>query len=307
MIRMQKPIALLFLVVSSVVTHAEMHHARADGHPDREFKECSVCPAMVAIPAGSFIMGSPSGEPGRFDAEGPQRRVAIGAFALGKYDVTVAEFLLFLEDTDYQPVPCQPLIGLSWKTERRGLAYSPGGTDPPLWPASCLNWNDAEAYVSWLNSKVRNLPSAAGHRTGPYRLPSEAEWEYAARAGSTTARWWGDQIGVGNANCDSCGSRWDGRTLAPVGTFGPNQFGLYDMLGNVWQWVADCWHDSYLGAPTDGEVWAGGDCTHHVVRGGSWANVPILIRSAERGSVNTQGGDFDYSNVTGFRVARTLP
>jgi formylglycine-generating enzyme required for sulfatase activity len=262
---------------------------------------------MVAVPAGSFLMGSPPGESGRFDAEGPQRRVSVRAFALGKYDVTVAEFLTFLEDTGYQPLPCQPLIGLSWESAGHGLAYPPGGNGPPRWPADCLNWNDAQAYIAWLNTKVRNLPSAAGHRTGPYRLPSEAEWEYAARAGSVTARWWGEEIGVGNANCDSCGSRWDGRTLAPVGSFGPNRFGLYDMLGNVWQWVADCWHDNYLGAPRDAEVWAGGDCARHVVRGGSWANVPVLIRSAERGSVNTDGSDFDYSNVTGFRVARTLP
>lgn len=298
---MRHLLSALILVLASILP------AAAAGHPDREFQECSVCPVMVAIPAGSFVMGSPSSEPGRFDAEGPQHRVAIKAFALGKYDVTVGEFLEFLEQTGYQPQPCQPLIGLSWHSPGHGLAYPPGNATPPLWPASCLNWNDAEAYVAWLNAKVHDLPSAAGHRTGPYRLPSEAEWEYAARAGTSAARWWGEGIGAGNANCQGCGSPWDGNLLAPVGSFGPNAFGLYDMLGNVWQWVADCWHDNYLSAPAEGGVWAGGDCTRHVIRGGSVSNEPIFVRSAARGHVDTDGRDFDYSNNAGFRIARSLP
>ena len=144
-------------------------------------------------------------------------------------------------------------------------------------------------------------------RNGPYRLPTEAEWEYAARAGTTTARWWGDGIGTGEANCNGCGSKWDGQLIAPVGTFGPNPFGLYDMLGNVWQWVEDCWHESYVGAPTDGSAWQSGDCGKRVLRGGSWSNVPIYIRSASRSRSVAAGGDVDYSNYAGFRVARSLP
>jgi formylglycine-generating enzyme required for sulfatase activity len=303
MVRPQKSIALLFMIVMGVLPHAEMHPARAGDHPDREFRECSVCPAMVAIPAGSFVMGSPAGEPGRFDAEGPQRRVTVSAFALGKYNVTVAEFLLFLEDTDYQPIPCQPLIGLSWKTARRGLAYSPGGTDPPLWPASCLNWNDAEAYVSWLNSKVHSLPSASGHQTGPYRLPSEAEWEYAARAGTHTRYYWGDDAANGDANCDGCGGEGTREQTAPVGTLKPNAFGLHDMVGNVWEWVEDPWHETYVGAPTDASVWLqDSDPNFRMIRGGSWRNESERVRSASRVRRHRLV-EFD---TLGFRVARTL-
>ena len=263
---------------------------------------------MVGIPAGKFVMGSPATEPGRFDAEGPQHTVSVRAFALGKLDVTTAEFLTFLRQTGYQPAPCNPILGLTWKVPVRGLAYPPGMTDAPLVPAVCLSWNDAQAYIKWLNGKVRGA-TATGTAApgGPYRLPSEAEWEYAARGGTTTARWWGEALGTGNADCEGCGSQWDGKLIAPVGSFGPNPFGLYDMLGDVWQWVNDCWNESYVGAPTDGSTWATGDCSMHVLRGGSWSNVAIFIRSASRSKSDATGKDFDYSIYAGFRVARTLP
>lgn len=274
---------------------------------DREFQECSECPKMVAIPGGKFVMGSPVAEQGRFDAEGPQHVVSVKAFAIGKYDVTNREFLTFLRETGYQPPICDTTWNMGWQVPRRGFAYAPGGpAAPPLEPAYCLNWNDAQAYIAWLNSKVRHLASAAGERKGPYRLPSEAEWEYAARAGTTMARWWGDATGVGKANCHGCGSKWDGREIAPVGSFGPNPFGIYDMLGNVWEWVEDCWNESYVGAPTDGRAWTNGDCTKRVVRGGSWSNVPVFVRSAMRSKGDAQGQGFDYSSYTGFRLVRSL-
>jgi formylglycine-generating enzyme required for sulfatase activity len=116
----------------------------------------------------------------------------------------------------------------------------------------------------------------------PYRLLTEAEWEYAARAGTTTAYFWGDEIGKGNANCNGCGSEWDARKTSPVGSFKPNKFGLYDMAGNVWQWVQDCYHDDYKGAPTDGSAWTSGDCSRRVVRGGSSGNSPQDLRAAIR-------------------------
>ena len=121
------------------------------------------------------------------------------------------------------------------------------------------------------------------------------------------ARWWGDDIGVGNANCNGCGSKWDGRLIAPVGSFGPNPFGLYDMFGNVWQWMGDCWNESYVGAPNNGSTWTNGDCSKRVLRGGSWINVPVFIRSATRSRADATGRDFDYSNYAGIRVVRTLP
>jgi formylglycine-generating enzyme required for sulfatase activity len=262
---------------------------------------------MIAVPAGKFTMGSPATEHGRFDSEGPQHAVSVRAFALGKYDVTSTEFLVFLRETGYQPAPCNPVLGLSWRSPGRGYAFPPGPSDPPLWPATCLSWDDARAYIAWLNARLRGTPSVSGSRGGPYRLPSEAEWEYAARAGTATERWWGDAIGSASANCNGCGSKWDGSLLAPIGSFGPNPFGLYDMLGNVWQWVDDCWNESYIGAPDDGSAWTKGDCSKRVMRGGSWINVPVFIRSAARSRGDADGADSDYSSYAGFRVARTLP
>jgi formylglycine-generating enzyme required for sulfatase activity len=281
--------------------------ARAQDTKEREFKECDECPAMVGIPAGSFTMGSQATEPGRFDTEGPPHRVSVKAFALGKYAVTSREFLVFLKDTGYQPAPCNPILRLMWRSPGGGIAYAPYDAEPPRRPAVCLDWKDAGAYVAWLNSKVRAARPALAGSTGPYRLPTEAEWEYAARAGTTTARWWGEAIGVGNANCNGCGSAFDYRLLSDVDSFPPNPFGLYGMLGNAWQWTDDCWHESYAGAPTDGSAWMAENCVKHVIRGGSWDNVPIVIRSATRSGSGPNGGEFDYSSLAGFRVARTLP
>ena len=136
----------------------------------------------------------------------------------------------------------------------------------------------------------------------PYRLLTEAEWEYAARAGTTTAYYWGDEIGKANANCNGCGSQWDNRETSPVGSFKPNAFGLYDMSGNVLQWVEDCYHDNYDDAPTDGSAWTSGDCSRRVVRGGSWYSDPQYLRSADRFGYAT---DFRSGDL-GFRLARTL-
>jgi formylglycine-generating enzyme required for sulfatase activity len=271
------------------------------------FKDCSECPEMLPIPGGTFVMGSRRDEHGRFDSEGPQHSVSLRAFALGKYDVTNEEFLKFLRETGYQPAPCDPILGLSWTSLGKGIAYAPGNWPPGNDPATCLNWYDAQAYIVWLNARVRAQGVQTPGNKELYRLPSEAEWEYAARAGTTTARWWGDAIGGGHANCNGCGSSYDGILIAPVGSFAPNRFGLYDMLGNVWQWTADCWNESYVGAPADGSVWARGDCSKRVLRGGSWSNVPEFLRSAARNKADAAGGDFDYSNYAGFRVARTLP
>jgi formylglycine-generating enzyme required for sulfatase activity len=273
----------------------------------REFRECADCPTMVGIPAGRFAMGSPASETGRFDAEGPQHYVTVKAFALGKYDVTTEEFLRFLRATGYQPAPCNPILNETWRSPGHGLAYPPYDVIPPRWPAVCLDWKDANAYIAWLNAKVHRERPSISNRVGPYRLPSEAEWEFAARAGTVTARWWGDALGNGRANCNGCGSKWDYSELSSVDTFSPNAFGLYGMLGNAWQWTADCWHPSYVGAPTDGRAWRSGDCSKHVVRGGSWDNVPIFVRSAVRTGAMNDGKDYDYSTLTGFRLARDLP
>jgi formylglycine-generating enzyme required for sulfatase activity len=154
--------------------------------------------------------------------------------------------------------------------------------------------NSATSYVAWLSNKTSK----------PYRLLTEPEYEYAMRAGTQTAYWWGNDIGKGNANCDGCGSRWDGRQTAPVGSFAPNEFGLYDMSGNVWEWVEDCWHDSYRGSPLDGSAWttACTDVSQRVIRGGSWNDGPQGLRSA----VRLRYSEGSRHNDIGFRLARTL-
>lgn len=275
--------------------------ASAQEHKEREFQECRDCPVMVGIPAGAFMMGSPASEHGRFDTEGPLHRVSVKAFAIGKYDVTSEEFLAFLRQTAYQPVPCNSLLGMAWRSPGDGHAYPPDEVEPRRWPAVCLDWKDAQAYIAWLNAKVGR------GKNGPYRLPSEAEWEYAARGGTTTARWWGDAIGMDNADCNGCGSKWDDSELAGVDNFNPNPFGLYGVLGTAWQWTQDCWHPNYVGAPKDASPWMTGDCTKHVLRGGSWDNLPIFVRSAARSGGADDGGEYDYSSLAGFRVARDLP
>jgi formylglycine-generating enzyme required for sulfatase activity len=164
----------------------------------------------------------------------------------------------------------------------------PSGTKP----VNNVSWDHAQQYVAWFSMMTGQ----------PYRLLTEAEWEYAARAGAATAYFWGDDIGKGNANCNGCGSAWDYREPAPVGSFNPNRFGLYDMAGNLSQWVQDCYHVNYNGAPVDGSAWTTGNCIRRVVRGGAWNIAPVGIRSAARSrhpSVFLSGG-------TGFRVARTL-
>jgi formylglycine-generating enzyme required for sulfatase activity len=276
--------------------------ANAQTRHDREFHECRECPEMVGIPAGQFVMGSPKTEPGRFDSEGPQHAVSIKAFALGKYDITTAQFIAFLKSTGHRPAPCNRILGLGWDSPGRGLEQQ-----PPRWPAVCLGWTDAEAFIAWLNAEVHKARPSLEPGKGPYRLPSEAEWEYAARAGTTTARWWGQAIGVNKANCNGCGSPFDDRLLADVDAFAPNPFGLFGMLGNAWQWTADCWHANYLHAPDDGRAWVERNCAKHVIRGGSWNSLPALVRSASRSFSTDDGGDYDYSSLTGFRVARDLP
>jgi formylglycine-generating enzyme required for sulfatase activity len=310
LVRFLFPVALVFPAILALAA-APAAPPSNPGLAERSFKECPECPRMVGIPAGRFVMGSPAQEPGRFDSEGPQHVVTVKAFALAEEPVTSEAFLTFLRATGYQPQPCNALLGLSWHQLGRGIATAPYDQEPPDWPAVCLDLSDARAYIAWINKRARAAHPALAARKddGPYRLPSEAEWEYAARAGTRTARWWGEDIGKNNANCNGCGSRWDNRLLAPVGSFAANPFGLKDMLGNSWEWTADCWHPSYVGAPADSRPWAEPGCVRHVIRGGAWNNIPIFVRSAARAGADFDGAEqnYDYSTLTGFRLARDLP
>src|SRR5262249_10215759 len=199
--------------------------------PLASFRECAKdCPEMIVVPAGRFTMGSPATEKGHNGTEGPQHLVTITKpFAVSKFDVTFADW-----------DACVSVGGCPQEGRAADIGWG-RGTRPVIY----VSWDDAQAYVAWLS-----------WMTGmPYRLLSEAEWEYAARAGTTTAYFWGDEIGENNANCKGCGGQWNGSGTAPVGSFKPNSFGLYDMAGNVWQWVQDCHHSNYNGAPNDGSAW----------------------------------------------------
>ena len=244
--------------------------------PLANFHECAKdCPEMIVIPAGAFTMGSPATERGRFDNEGPQQMVTIAKpFAVSKFDVTFADWDACVS------------VGACPRATDSGF-----GRDPK--PVINVGWDDAQTYVAWLSKMTGQ----------PYRLLTEAEWEYAARAGTTTAYYWGDHIGQGNANCKGCGSQWDGKQqTSPVGSFAANRFGLYDVAGNVWQWVQDCYHPDYNGAPAEGSAWTSGDCSYRVVRGGSWFNLPRGHRTAFRLGRAT----VTRNNGIGFRVGRTL-
>ena len=259
------------------------------------FRDCARCPEMVVVPAGSFLMGSPESEKGHVENEGPVHRVRIAApFAVGVYEVTFEEWDACGEDggcRGHEPET-------RWGRGRR--------------PVINVSWEDAQAYVGWLSAKT-------GKR---YRLPSESEWEYAARAGTRTSRPWGDseseecryangvddlrlhdyrngrEVVAEVAECD------DGyKMTAPVGRYEANAWGLHDVLGNVWEWTEDCWHVGYAGAPADGSAWESGGCSRRVLRGGSCRYSPkFRLRSALR----TADAANNRERFTGFRVARTL-
>ena len=260
----------------------------------KKFRDCADCPEMMVVPAGSFTMGSRPLGGSRYNTEGPPRRVTIGRpLAVGKYEVTRGEFARFAATTGHETGnSCSTREGGTWRRRSGSNWRNPGFEQTGRDPAVCVNWRDAKAYVGWLSRET-------GKR---YRLLSEAEWEYAARAGTRKSYHWGNSIGRNRANCSRCGSRWDNERTAPVGSFGANRFGLYDMHGNVREWVEDCWHDSYRGAPSDGRAWTEGECKDRVLRGGSWDTGPWRLRSAFRSWDRPGFRSDDF----GFRVARTL-
>lgn len=234
-----------------------------------EFRDCPTCPLMVSLEPGSFEMGS-NEDP----TERPPHRVTIRAFAIGKFEVTAAEWQACVTGG--------------------GCTYRPPPADgPPVRrPIENLSWTDATEYVRWLRQ-------ATGK---PYRLPSEAEWEYAAAAGTASRFGWGEQPGINHADCKGCSAAHDDIRPADTDAFTPNAWGLHAMEGGVAEWVEDCWHVSYRGAPADGEAWRAPNCARHVLRGGSWMNPPGDITVRVRNFYDT-GVRYE---ANGLRVALTL-
>ncbi|MGP0088646.1 MAG: SUMF1/EgtB/PvdO family nonheme iron enzyme [Xanthobacteraceae bacterium] len=251
--------------------------------PKDVFRECDKCPEMVVIPAGSFTMGSPASEERHGSDEEPQHSVTIAKrFAAGRFAVTFDEWAACVAGGGCNGY--EPSDPLGWGRGRQ--------------PVIRVSWDDAKAYVAWLSRKTGK----------PYRLLSEAEREYVTRAGTTTTFWWGASISTSQANYDgrytyAGGPKGEFRQkTVPVDTFQPNPWGLYQVHGNVYEWVEDCWHDSYTGAPSDGSPWVSGECKYRVIRGGSWNWLPWYIRAAWRSS----GSPDQRLYVGGFRLARAL-
>ena len=254
----------LWVMMSTAHAQASLSHK-----PGETFRDCPSCEELVVIPPGDFQMGSTENP-----AEGPQHHVSIPRpFAVGRREVTFAEW-------------DECVAGGSCKYSPSDHGWGRGDR-----PVIDVSWDDARDFVAWLTKKTGQ----------PYRLLSEAEWEYSARAGAVTAYWWGRDIGSGRANCLECGGAAAHQT-APAGSFRPNAFGLYDTSGNAAEWVQDCWNASYRGAPSDGSAWTAGDCTLHVLRGGSFASKAAAVRSAARFRYDE---DVRYY-ANGFRVARDL-
>lgn len=262
--------------------------AKPEFEPFQQFRDCRLCPEMVVVPPGEFQMGSLAFEDGRDDSEGPRHPVRIAeAFAVSIMETTVRQMEAFQADTDW-----------AWdmKCDRRNRSR------PPDHPAVCVGWRDAAAYADWL-----------AHATGkPYRLPTEAEWEYMARAGTDTTRHWGNgsedlcryanvkDARVGGRDAANCRDSHKG--TGTVGSYEPNDWGIHDVLGNVFEWTQDCWRGSYRGAPVDGSAWFDGDCRRRVLRGGSFRHGPDWSRSASRNHAAVD----ERREDAGFRVVRAI-
>lgn len=243
--------------------------AAPDTGPGGTFQDCPTCPVMARVPAGGFMMGQGAKDPAAL----PAHHVTLRAFALGQSPVTVAEWRLCAAEGGCAPPP--------------RMAVTEDST-----PLHNVSWDDAQTYLTWLSRKAGQT----------YRLPSEAEWEYAARAGTTTRYWWSDQIGIGLANCGDCGGPQEARAPMPATAFQPNAFNLHGMGGGVAQWTADCWFPNYAGAPADGSARDGKACTKRVLRGGSFKSARDDITPVARNFYDAPVRYF----TNGFRVARDL-
>jgi formylglycine-generating enzyme required for sulfatase activity len=265
--RSRSLLVLLFLCAGAPLGYAQ---APASHRPGEVFRDCPDCEELVVAPPGEFEMGWADNA-----AEAPVHHVVIARpFAIGRREVTFAQWDL-----------CVAAGACKYNPSDHGWGRGER-------PVIDVSWDDLKPYIGWLSQKTGQT----------YRLPSEAEWEYAARAGSETPYWWGPEVGTGRARCQECGGE-QARQTAPVGSFRPNPFGLFDTAGNAAEWVQDCWNPSYRGAaPHDGSAWNDGDCTVHVLRGGSFGSKANAVRSSARFRYDE---DVRYY-ANGFRVARDL-
>jgi len=271
------------------------------------FRDCPTCPLMKALAPGVFSQGAPDTQPNSTAFEKPAHTVRIPyPLGVGVYEITVGEFREFVTATQHKSAGCQTYDG-TWQARSDLNWDNVGFSQTATHPVVCVSWRDAREYAAWLS-----------HKTGQrYRLPSDSEWEYAARAGSSLRRPWDDREDTAckdaNVADQTAAQQFPGWKVhacvdgyvysSPVGAFQPNEFGLHDMLGNVFEWVLDCWHPDYQGAPADGSAWLGGDCSQRGMRGGSWFTAPPLISFSARNRFE----DTYRSNSIGFRLVREIP
>lgn len=279
------PLALATLLLAAPAAFAAEAHK-----PGAVFKDCKDCPEMVVLPAGSFTMGTPDDETGRQPDEGPLHTVTFARpFAISRYQVTAAELDAYLKATGVR------LANGDTRPGRECIAGKPRYKQGPRQPAVCVDYEDVKGYAAWLSKKTGQH----------YRMISEAEREYAARAGSAGPFPFpfdeGKEYSIAK-HANTYGAADGYNFTSPAGSFPPNAFGVYDMHGNVYEWVADCWHDNYDGAPSDGSAWIDSDCKLVQIRGNDWGEAPIFSRSGNRNNAyRTDRGDW-----IGFRVAREL-
>jgi formylglycine-generating enzyme required for sulfatase activity len=299
---------LVILAGCSVLSAANASSQGSKGAGETSFRDCSECPEMIVVPAGNFVMNIPRSE--EMPIDGGRHAVTIHRpLAVGIYDVTRAEYRAFMLDSGRNDeAGCHFFDGQRWVVDPKKTWRHPGFQQTDRDPVVCVSWNDAQAYILWLNSKV--------HATEPnnkvaYRLLSGTEWEYAARGGTATAFYWGEDASHEYANygaeqCYPCGVSKQGKDrwfyTSPVGSFGANPFGLYDVFGNVWQWTQDCRHSSFTDVPADETPWTSGACQDRILRGGSWLDPSKFLALETR---NPWPPD-DRNNANGFRVARSL-
>ena len=321
-----KVLIITILVLCSAITSIKTS-AQIKPKPGDTFKDCPDCPVMVALPPGTFTMGTPENELGRSDIEGPQKNIHINKFAAGKYDVTLGQWKTFVNATHRPVISGCAFSGFKdslrkdWDLNPNASWQNLGFLQDSTHPVVCITWKDAQDYVKWLSEKTGNS----------YRLLTEAEWEYAARAGTNTPYPWGSVASHEFANYGA-DSGWKGIAIgrdrwqctSPVGSFPPNAFGLYDMQGNILQYVEDCFSPTVSELPDDGSAYKADvvlhitgqfsmmngkkSCDARIVRGGDWGDPPQMLRSGFRNVAPGPGLTLENyrSGGVGFRVAREL-
>lgn len=274
----------------STITKQNSANMRENGSMTKGFKDCDFCPEMVRINGSNYLMGDES--PYASQRSKPVHQVYLKTYYVSKFEITVGQFEIFVSETRRQiNDDCE----IANKTGNTRVNNNWNWKNPSFvqnndYPVVCISWADAKAYTQWLSRKTGKN----------FRLLSESEWEYMTRVGGNTKFPWGNKIGVNKANCGRCESPTSKISTVAVGSYSANSLGVYDTIGNAWEWVEDCWNENYAGAPNDGTAWKNNSCEFHPIRGGSWAHTSSDWLAVERQAKHST----TRANNIGFRIAR---